>query len=53
MKKLFLMVMLILSYGVTKSQDLTFDSVKVISPYWGAEIRTFTADNWSNCGSSR
>jgi hypothetical protein len=52
MKKLFLMVMLILSYVVTKSQDLTFDSVKVISPYWGAEIRTFTADNWSNCGSS-
>jgi hypothetical protein len=52
MRTLFLTTLLILSTVLAKAQDLTFDSVKVISPYWGAEIRTFTADNWSNCGSS-
>jgi hypothetical protein len=36
----------------TFAQDLTFDSVRVTSPYWGAEVQTFTGDSWYNCGST-
>jgi len=52
MKKIFLILTLILSFGFVKSQDLTFDSVRVTSPYWGAEVKTFTATNWDNCGNT-
>jgi len=52
MKKIFLILTLILSFGFVKSQDLTFDSVRVTSPYWGAEVQTFTATDWDNCGST-
>jgi len=34
------------------AQDLTFDSVRVTSPYWGAEVQTFVGDSWYNCGST-
>lgn len=52
MKKIFFILGLILSFGLAHSQDLTFDSVRVTSPYWGAEVQTFTADAWRNCGST-
>lgn len=52
MKKLLLILGLILSFGLSFSQDLTFDSVRVTSPYWGAEVQTFVADGWSNCGNT-
>lgn len=52
MKKIFLMLTMILSFGFVNAQDLTFDSVRVTSPYWGAEVQTFIADSWSNCGNT-
>lgn len=52
MKKLFLILTLILFCGLASSQDLTFDSVRVTSPYWGAEVQTFTATSWDNCGNT-
>ena len=51
MKKL-LFLALILFCGSANSQDLTFDSVRVTSPYWGAEVQTFTATSWDNCGNT-
>lgn len=52
MKKLLTLLFIFLSFGIAKSQDLTFDSVRVTSPYWGAEVQTFVADGWSNCGNT-
>ncbi len=52
MKKVFSLLALILFCGLANSQDLTFDSVRVTSPYWGAEVQTFIADDWRNCGST-
>jgi len=52
MKKLLSILTLILFCGLANSQDLTFDSVRVTSPYWGAEVQTFTATDWDNCGST-
>jgi hypothetical protein len=52
MKKVFSLLALILFCGLANSQDLTFDSVRVTSPYWGAEVETFTATSWDNCGSN-
>ena len=52
MKKLFSLLTLILFCGLANSQDLTFDSVRVTSPYWGAEVQTFTAISWDNCGNT-
>jgi len=52
MKKFLLLLSMISATAVVHAQDLTFDSVRVTSPYWGAEVQTFTADNWSNCGNT-
>lgn len=52
MKRIFFILGMILTFGFSQSQDLTFDSVRVTSPYWGAEVQTFTADAWRNCGST-
>lgn len=52
MKKLLSILALVLFCGSANSQDLTFDSVRVTSPYWGAEVQTFTATSWDNCGNT-
>lgn len=52
-KKILLLIMLTLSLGLAKAQDLTFDSVSVISPYWGLKFESGTVtDSWMNCGQS-
>lgn len=51
MKKLLIFWMLILSSFSILGQDITFDSVGVISPYWGLKFESGTSgDPYMNCG---
>lgn len=51
MKKLFLIFTALFINGVVRSQDLTFDSAAVVSPYWGLKFESGSSgDPWMNCG---
>jgi hypothetical protein len=51
MKKLIALVTLVFSTLLVNAQDLTFDSVAVISPYWGLKFESGTSgDPYMNCG---
>lgn len=51
MKKLIALLLLTVTTLSVTAQDLTFDSVAIISPYWGLKFESGTSgDPWMNCG---
>lgn len=51
MKKVLVAILMVASAFSAQAQDLTFDSVAVISPYWGLKFESGTSgDPYMNCG---
>lgn len=51
MKKFLVAILMAISVQSAQAQDLTFDSVAVISPYWGLKFESGTSgDPYMNCG---